>query len=230
MGATMTTAEAGDLLRVSRHQVAVLARTGELGVVGRVGNSIILDAASVYRLAQQEHRRGRPWDAPTAWAAVDLLNGWDAPWVGGSQRSRLRSALRGLEPTQLVSMARRRASDRRFRASRSFLPGIQEALVPSGIADIARLGADVGLSVDHGRVEGYTDPDGVADIVGSFLLVPDPSGNVLIHEALFGKGLSRGPSTVLTALDLAGSLDVRERSAGLRVLDRLLAVRRSVSR
>ena len=227
----MTTAEAGDLLRVSRHQVAALARTGELEIVGRVGNSIILDAASVHRVAQQEHRRGRPWGAPTAWAAVDLLNGRDAPWVGGSQRSRLRSALRGLEPKHLVSMARRRASDRRFRGSRSFLPGIQEALVPSGIADIARLEVDVNLSEDHGRVEGYTDPDGVADIVESFLLFPDPGGNVLIHEAAFSKGLSRGPSTALTALDLASSLDVRERSVGLRVLDRLLSsIHRSAPR
>ena len=95
--------------------------------------------------------------------------------------------------------------------------------MPSGIADIARLEVDVNLSEDHGRVEGYTDPDGVADIVESFLLFPDPGGNVLIHEAAFSKGLSRGPSTALTALDLASSLDVRERSVGLKVLDRLLA-------
>lgn len=225
---SMTTNEAAEVLGVSGHEARRLARAGELLIVGRIGQNILLDAGSVQQHAARSQTRGRPWDQRTAWAAVDLLNGGRATWLSSAARSRLRAKLAGLSAEDCSALARRRARAQIFRASGSFLPDLRHALVASGVSDLHRTDVYFGLAVGGDQVEGYTDAAGVAELIAAFHLVADPVGNVTLHEVQFTAGLSAGSSAALTALDLSNSLDVRERSAGLRVLSELLVpVRRA---
>ena len=50
----------------------------------------------------------------TAWAAVALLEGGEAAWLGQPQRSRLRSALAATPAAELGARARNRADVRRY--------------------------------------------------------------------------------------------------------------------
>ncbi len=223
----MTTDEAAELLGVSRQEARRLARAGNLLIVERVGQTMLLDAASVQRAAARSRIRGRLWEQHTAWGAVDLLNGGWAAWLSYAARSRLKSKLGHISATELSHLASRRARTHTFRASSSYLTDIQQALVASGAADIQRTDAEFGLAANSDRVEGYTDAAGLAEIVDAFDLVADTAGNVTVHETTFTEGLSAGSSAALTALDLSDSLDVRERSAGLRVLEQLLTEMRT---
>lgn len=218
----MTVHEASVLLGVSRQETRRLARAGDLLIAGRVGRAMLLDAASVHRIAAQSRIRGRLWEPRTAWAAVDLLNGGTGAWLSYGARSRLRAKLAILSAEQFNALARRRAVTQTFRASGSYLADIQQTLIVSGVADTQRIDVNFGLAAGYDRAEGYTDSAGLAEIVDAFDLVADTAGNVVVHETAFTDGLSSGGSAALTALDLSDSLDVRERSAGLQVLDQLL--------
>ena len=50
-------------------------------------------------LASHSGGRKRVWAEHTAWGAIALLSGEQAPWLGQVQRSRLRSALRQVTET-----------------------------------------------------------------------------------------------------------------------------------
>ena len=223
----MTADEAAEVLGVSAHETRRLARAGDLLIVERVGQAMLLDAASVHRAAARSRTRGRHWEQHTAWAAIDLLNGGDATWLTYLARYKLRGKLATLSARQFNALARRRAVTHTFRASSSYLSDIQQSLVASGAADTQRTDAEFGLAARGDRVEGYTDADGLAEIVDAFDLVADTAGNVTVHETGFTGALSAGSSAALTALDLSDSLDVRERSAGLRLLEQLLAQMRT---
>ena len=225
--AMMTTTKAAELLGVSRQETRRLARAGDLLVVERVGQAMLLDAASVHRAAAQSRTRGRLWEPHTAWAAIDLLNGGNGAWLSYAARSKLKAKLGHISATEFNALARRRAVRHTFRASGSYLADIQQTLVASGTADTQRTDTDFGLAARSDHVEGYTDAVGLAEIVGAFDLVTDAAGNVTMHETKFTDGLAAGSSAALTALDLSDSLDVRERSAGLQELARLLTVVRA---
>jgi len=220
--ATITTTAAAELMGVSSREVQRLARAGELVVAERIGRSFLLDAASVHRASRNHARSGRPWDEATAWAAIDLLRGGQASWLGVTQRSRLKARLAALSAVDLGWLARRRAKMHILRTSTSYLADVQQALVRSGTADTRRPDADFGLAASNDRVDGYTDKIGLTEIIAAYGLVDDPDGNVIIRESGFIEGPVEGGSGALTALDLSDSLDVRERSAGLQVLDELL--------
>ena len=219
----MTTSEAAELLGVSRQETRRLARAGDILVVERVGQAMLLDAASVQRAAAQSRIRGRLWEQHTTWAAIDLLNGGTGAWLSYAARSRLKAKLRHMSSKEFSYLASHRARAHTFRASGSYLAEIQQALVTSGVSDTQRTDADFALAASSDQVEGYTDAAGLAEITDAFDLVADTAGNVIVHEARFTDGLAAGSSAALTALDLSDSLNVRERSAGLRVLDQLLA-------
>lgn len=220
--ATLTTEEAAELLGVSAHETRRLARAGDLLIVQRVGQTMLLDAASVQRAAARFRVRGRLWEPRTAWAAIDLLNGGGAAWLSYLARYKLRIKLALLSAEEFNALARRRAVTHTFRASPSYLDDVRQALVASGVADTQRTDVEFGLAASSARVEGYTDAEGLADIVEAFDLLGAPAGNVTMHETSFSDGLAAGSTAALTAVDLSDSLDVRERSAGLRVLEQLL--------
>jgi len=220
----LTTSEAAELLQVSRKEVQRLARVGALATAASFGRAVAVDAVSAQRRLNRRPGRGRPWDPATAWGALDLLEGGDANWMGTSQRSRLRARLTRTDAERFAVMVRNRAATYRYRASESLLNGVAASLVLSGVSNVPV--GDFGLAAGGSTVEGYTDRRGHQDCVRDFFLVADQVGNVILRETTFvhiaAEDPHAGTGLAVTAVDLAESLEVRERSAGLLVLQQLL--------
>ncbi len=224
----MTSGEAARVLGVSVRQVQRLVETGELSGAGRVGRSLLIDTVSVNLLRANGSQRGRPWNQRTVWVALDLLSGVGSDELTSSQRWHLRERLRAMTPEHLVRLGRRRADVHRFRASESFLARVWHEVALTGGAALsadAELAREFGLAAG-GRpvVDGYVGPDDLHRIVSAYHLAEDLGGNVVLRVLDDVTRSRRGePAALATvALDLAESLDPRERSAGRRMLDRLL--------
>jgi excisionase family DNA binding protein len=224
----MTSDEAARSLGVSVRQVQRLVETGELTGAGRVGRSLLIDTGSVNLLRANGSQRGRPWNQRTVWVALELLSGTISNELTSSQRWHLRERLRGMTSADLVRLSRRRADVHRFRASESFLARVRDEVRLSGAAALsgdAELAREFGLAAAGWSViDGYVGRGELDRIVSTYHLADDSGGNVVLRVvddvARVGRGGAAAAVTV--ALDLAESLDPRERSAGRRVLDRLL--------
>jgi excisionase family DNA binding protein len=220
---TVSTVEAAQRLGVSRRQVQRLIAAGDLPAQRTAGDAWLVDALALNALNRARPSRGRPWTEETAWAALLWLSGLDAGWLGARTEARLRQRLRRLDASALAIACRRRATTHRYRTSDSFLVALRDAVALSG-ASVATA-ADFGLAADETGVDGYCDREMLDDLVARFHLTPDTRGNVTLRVAdappagLFDRAAM--PAAVI-ALDLAESLEVRERSAGLRVLEDLL--------
>lgn len=224
----MTSDEVARDLGVSVRQVQRLVETGELTGAGRVGRSLIIDANSVNRLRVNGTQRGRPWNQRTVWVALDLLSGSASDELSSSQRWHLRERLRGMTSADLVRLSRRRADVHRFRASESFLAQVRDEVTLTGAAALskdAELAKKFGLaSGGRSAVDGYVDRHDLDRVVSTYLVVDDPTGNVVLRVVDdIGRTTRDGSAAIaVVALDLAESLDPRERSAGRRMLDRLI--------
>ena len=214
----LTTDQAADRIGVSVRHVQRLIAGGDLVAIGpdRV------DADSVAQfLALRQGSRRRAWEEPTAWAAVALLEGHPASWLGQAQRSRLRAALSATTGTELAARTRNRAQLHRFHAHPRALSHVAREVVPSGATEGVG-----GLSAATDRIDGYVDDADLARLVKRYHLEADPAGGVVLRATAMPKSvvteLANGRRHVLAALDLAGSIDTRERSTGLRLLGRAL--------
>lgn len=208
--------EAADRLGVSTRQVQHLVASGELDQVARG----YVDASSVDRLlAVRRGRRTRAWSEATAWGAVALLSGMDASWLGESQRSRLRRRLREVSAEGLVARARDRAVVRRYAGHPSAVSRVRAATVSTHLA-VRRLGlADVNV------VDAYVAADVVDEVVRGHGLVADGAGSFTLRVTTMDMEVVANfvrTADAVAALDLAESLDVRERGAGVRALEELL--------
>ena len=217
--ALMTTQQAAARIGVSARHVQRLVAGGDLVAVGPDR----IDAGSVAQWkALRGDGRARGWEEATAWAAVALLEGQPAPWLGQAQRSRLRSALRASSADELAVRARNRAEVLRFHAHPRALGRLGAEIVSSGATD--RL---AGLSAAADRLDGYLDRAAVPRLVQRYRLEPDPAGSVVLRATSLPMddvmSLANGRRQVLAGLDLAGSTGTRERSTGARLLDRALA-------
>lgn len=208
--------EAAERLGVSTRQVQHLVAQGDLRRLARG----VVDETSVERLlAVRGDSHERAWSESTAWGAVALLSGADAEWMGERQRSRLKARLRGLFAAELVERTRERADVTRYRAHSSagkYL--LAELVYPVNVA------GGLGLA-ETKNIDGYLAADDVAGVVSRHGLNRDDEGRVTLRATTTDLGLVRdlsGRGAVLAALDLAESLDVRERRAGLDALDRAL--------
>jgi hypothetical protein len=212
----MAVSEAAERLRVSTRQVQHLVARGELRQLARG----VIDETSVERLlAVRQGSHKRAWSEATAWGAVSLLSGGDAEWMGETQRSRLRSRLRGLSATELVERARQRADVTRYRAHSSAGRHLLGILVYA-----TNVAGRLGLA-ETNDVDGYIAAADVASVVRNHGLIRDDEGPVTLRATTMDLGIVRGlanRSVVLAGLDLAESLDTRERRAGLDALDRAL--------
>ncbi|MEI7519627.1 MAG: hypothetical protein WCJ98_14255 [Mycobacteriaceae bacterium] len=221
----MTTVACAEILGISPRQVARLARAGELIVSRTVGGALLVDGASVHRLAKYGRHNGRPWAAATAWAALALLSGERVDWLDSSAMTRLRHRLRASSASELCWMTRRRATVHRMRGW-----GKDTGLLHSGVSGLR----DPAMSelfdlaaVDRGA-DGYVRACDFADLVTTLGLVEDRDGDVTVRVVPddAGYAFDRMP-TAAVAVDLAESLDTRESAAGLRVLEDLLDAFRS---
>lgn len=212
----LAVSEAAERLGVSTRQVQHLVVLGELRQVARG----VLDETSVDRLvAVRGGSHTRAWSEATAWGAVALLSGADAEWMGESQRSRLRGRLRRLGPAELVERARERAEVARYRAHSSAGQYLLAELVYATDSS-----GRLGLAATN-NIDGYLAAADVVGVASRHGLIGDDEGRVTLRATSMGLdivGDLSKRSVVLAALDLAESLDVRERRAGLDALDRAL--------
>lgn len=223
--AGLSTAEAAERLGITQVSVRQLVQSGQLTATGRVGRSIVLDRASVERLAAAGTRRGRAWTAKVAWAALALLSDQNPTWISASEKSRLRNRLRHLDWAAVCSLARNKDHTVRYRATPDALAALNDYLVASGSTAMRdRSTAETfGMTGGSGIAEGYAKTGDAQALAASFGLVEDPNGNAIIHEVELDEPFKDGRTPVAAvAVDLMGSLATRERSAGRRVLEELL--------
>ena len=209
-------ADAAERLGVSTRQVRHLAASGELRLLARG----VVDEASVDRLlAVRGGSHSRAWAEETAWGAVALLSSIDAAWMGESQRSRLKGRLRAINAEQLVERARDRADVHRYAGHVSSARRLRAEVV-----DLSDAAMRLGLSETAG-VDGYVATDRLEDLVVQHALVLDDAGSFTLRATRIDlEVIARlAEGAVLAALDLAESLDVRERRIGLDALDQALA-------
>lgn len=219
----VTTAVAAERLGVSQRQVQRLIEARELPATRTAGDAWVVDALAVNAMARSRPARGRPWSPATAWAALWRVSGLEVDWLDRRTMRRLDDRLASIDAEELVHATRRRAVICRYRASESFLAAVREAVVPSGTSAMepSTFGMDQGL----GRVDGYCTSKAAELLEHDLHLVEDSRGNVTLRVAATPTVVLEGRGTMpvaVAAADLAESLEARERSAGLRVLERLL--------
>lgn len=218
--------KAAQLLGVTVQHVRRLAEQGDLVFVARG----LVDRGSIrVYLAEREASRPRAWSEETAWAAVALLSGVDAGWIGPTQTSRLRSHLRGIDAETLTSRARNRAKVHRYTGHRSAAARLADQIIipDRGVLDL------VSDSATDARVDGYLSPNDEQHLVKEYALSPDAVGRFILRATSFDLATVRhllDRSDMLVALDAAVSLDPRERGAGQARLEKRLAEFRSAQR
>lgn len=206
---------AAERLGISTRQVQHLVARGELRSLARG----VVDETSVERLlAVRGGSHVRAWSEATAWGAVALLSDGDASWMGESQRSRLKARLRVLNAAELVERTRERADVTRYAAHSSTGDRLLAEFVYA--TDAGRLGLAATNAID-----GYVADSDLAGVVARHGLIRSNDGRVALRATTMDLDIVRDLAqrgVVLAALDLAESLDVRERRSGLDALDRVL--------
>lgn len=219
----MTTAVAAERLGVSQRQVQRLIEARELPATRTAGDAWVVDALAVNAMARTRPARGRPWSPATAWAALWRVSGLEVDWLDRRTTRRLDDRLASIDVEELVHATRRRAVIRRYRASESFLADLDGLVIRTGARAIEP--SRFGMERDLGRVDGYCTSEVATRLARDFYLVEDPRGNTTLRVAAVPRAVLEGrdvmPVAVIAA-DLAESLEVRERSAGYRVLEELL--------
>lgn len=214
----MTSHAASQILGVSPREVRRLAASGRVQGSRFVGRTLVLDAVEVHRLARERRRPGRPWSERVAWAALNLLSGEEAQWLSSAERTRLMHRLRKVDAEDLEYLAMHRALVRRFRARESVLDEVETFVVPTGgsALDATRL-QQMGLTGAVRLVDGYLPMSEVELLQARFGLVDDPAGNVTLRGVTVEDAFQDGTTPLAAVvLDLGGSLNTRERAAGLR--------------
>jgi|SRR5665647_26454 len=219
----MTTGAAAARLGVSQRQVQRLIGAGELPAARTAGDAWVVDALTVNAMARARPGRGRPWSPAAAWAALWRLSGLDVDWLDRRTTSRLDARLASIDAEELVHATRRRAAIYRFRVSDSFTAELTASLVRSGTS--AMTAKMLGMGRDAARVDGYCEIGALDGLVRDFHLVDDARGNATLRAApLLALPISNRDEMPVAAVaaDLAESLEVRERTAGVRVIESLL--------
>lgn len=215
----VTVDEAAARLGVSARQVQRLARAGDLVLVGP--NRIEWESVLRHQTARTGHER-RAWTEATAWAAIALLALVEVDWLGQPQRSRLKGQLRSATPEEIVARTRNRALVHRLTGHRAAVGRIAAEVVESGSSrDVGELTAS-----SRDRVDGYVDPGRYDSLIARYRLTDAHDvGNIVFRVTRFDLGTVAAiadTADVLAGLDLATSLDAREQSVGLAVLDEAL--------
>ena len=221
----LTTHEAGVRLGITQTSVRQLIDSGQLTVVGKVGRALLLDRSSVERRAAAGSRRGRAWTPRIAWAALTMLSGGNPSWISPSEKSRLRTRLRTQTAEDVAVLARNKDRIFRYRVTADGLSLLHEHLLPGGVSALRNedVAARFGLTGGSGLVEGYVVQGDAEQLALAFGMAEDPEGNVVIHEVNVTEPFAAGHVPVAAiAVDLMGSLSIRERSAGQRVIRELL--------
>lgn len=194
--------DAAASLGVSDRQVRHLVARGDLFSPRR-------GQVSTISLRDYVARRGdvqtRVWSPRTAWAALELMTGGAAAWMGSSQRSRLKRELADIDAETVASKLRNRAEVRSYRVN----PG-RVHLVEAGIAVVRP--ADDGL-------DGYVDESVLYRLISEQQMVRVVPGNLTLRVLPEDVGqdfaemvISQGHA--VAGVDLMASDDPAERRTG----------------
>lgn len=221
--AQIGTAETAGRLGVSQRQVQRLIEAGELLATRTAGDAWVVDALAVNAMVRTRPERGRPWSPATAWAALWRISGLDVDWLDRRTTRRLEERLAVIGADELVHATRRRAVTRHYRASESFLADLDAIVIRTGAR--AMEPSQFGMEPDRRQVDGYCTSEVATRLARDFHLAEDPRGNTTLRVVAAPIAILAGHDVMpvaVVAADLAESLEVRERSAGLRVLEELL--------
>lgn len=190
--ATVGVHEAAIALGVTVRRVQHLV---EHGVLARAGRGEVEGLSLERHLLVVAGSRTRPWAEATAWAAISLLCGGSAPWIGASQRSRLRAQLRDMNVDTLVSLARRRA--------RTQYVGGHPAAAGSLRRHVITPRRSYSNS-DSIVIDGYISPTQLKVMCDSEHLYPDARGAYVLRATTFNLTVVRdlaSKSELVAALD-----------------------------
>jgi hypothetical protein len=214
----ITTAKAADITSLTQHQVAALARAGEIKS-SKLGNSLLIDSLSLRLYDRDNCGNGRPLNQKTAFAALWLLSGLDVDWLSYHQMRRLKLMLGSADAKTFLWSIRNRSKTKHYRVGDSFHDGIAASLKLTGMS--SALAQTLGL-VDSGHVlEGYCKSEDLPQIEESFFLREGAQSNVAIHVCDFLPKAEEMPIAVVAA-DLAASADSREHECGLTKIEELI--------
>jgi hypothetical protein len=206
--------DAARRLGVTTRQIQYLVARGDLHLVARG----LIDRTSLDRhITTRQGSRHRPWSETTAWAVAAILSDLPAPWLGPTQRSRLKNTVRRLTGVELVSRTRGRAAVHRYQGHSRAAERLRHELV-----DTSGAAAVLGLIEAADRADGYVAAHDLDEIVARHALVEETDGDYTLRATTMDLPTVRAlaeNAPVLAALDLAESLDIRERQAGLNFLD-----------
>ncbi|GAA4376079.1 helix-turn-helix domain-containing protein [Paeniglutamicibacter cryotolerans] len=221
----VTTREAADRLGISDVAVRKMLRSGRLTGAGTAGRTLLIDPASLQRVVDSGKHTGRLWSPRTAWAALCILSGQEAPWITAAEKYRLKTRLGDLGSEDVHLLARNRAAVKRYRGTPAAVDRLRPRLMPtagSAMHDEVTA-ARFSLSGGGGFAEGYATAGDGEKFANALGLVEDPNGNVVIRETTRTEPFTSSHTPwAAVAVDLMDSLSTRERSAGIRVLEELL--------
>lgn len=219
-GTLLNARDAAERLGVSATRVRSLAENGSLKTV-RYGRNIYMTETSVERYAGLERKQGRLFSPRIAFAALYMVSGKDAGWLMPAERYRLRKRLRGMDSSMLISLCRKRAEVHDYWCRGSRMNRVRELIrLSSASGDLCRM-FDL---VSTENLEGYVHRERLGEIISEGRLIEEESYRPSLRLHVFDMKLpDSGDMPVgVCAADLAVSLDIREKYAGIEKLDSLL--------
>jgi excisionase family DNA binding protein len=218
--AELTASEVAESLGTSRQWVTTMLRRGDLTGRQLAGGTWLIDTDSLHEFRRMHHAgRGRNWTAPTSWSVLMLLSG--RPVLTGTSTGTAERMRRRIAATPADEIARRVSGRVRWQRFTADDPaGLREAVALTGRSAAHLVDAD--LAEEASIVHGYALEGGISALLREHLLIPNAHGTVALAEVDESVPLP-GPVAppAVVAADLAASPATRERSAGLRALEKM---------
>lgn len=241
----LTRAEAAAKLAVSTQRVSALCSNHLLTTYTFGSRKILISLDSVNRYKQQNSKSGRAYAPSSAFAALFMLNGCKVSWINRQQKHRIEAYLRSIGPQELVSRSKNRAKTMEYWCRKSRLAELSDNLILS--AATGNMHSQFQLTQTD-KIEGYISSIKLEDLINKFHLKNKEDGvdssiiNVklrVIEDSKVFDFISQNVSSrinedaqvtsaksfmpiAVCAADLAESIDVRERQAGLNILSKLI--------
>lgn len=241
----LTREEAAAQLAVSTQRVSTLCSNRSLTAYTFGSRKILISLDSVNRYKQQNSKSGRAYAPSLAFATLFMLSGCEVSWINRQQKYRIEAYLRSISPQELVSRSKNRAKTMEYWCRKSRLAELSKHLILS--AATGNMHSQFQLTQTD-KIEGYVSSNNLGDLINKFHLKKSEDGvdssiiNLrlrVIEDSEVFDFISQNVSSRITeetratsiksfmpiavrAADLAESLDVRERQAGLSKLSELL--------
>lgn len=242
----LTREEAATKLAVSTQRVSALCSNHLLTTYTFGSRKILISLDSVNRYKQQNSKSGRLYAPSLAFAALFMLSGCEVSWINRLQKYRIEAYLRSITTQELVNRSKNRAKTMEYWCRKSRLVELSDHLILSAATGNMRSQFQL---TQTDKIEGYVSSNSLGDLINKFHLKNSENGadssiiNVklrVIEDSEVFDFISQNVSSHITedtqesstksfmpiavcAADLAESLDLRERQAGLNKLAELIA-------